>query len=79
MCNVSSQIKLTNSLLRSVLCDYSNAYILVKGTIRVPNTATTTASNNKKKNVIFKNCALFNDCISEIIKKETNNAQDIMS
>ena len=26
-------------MLKSSLCDYSNAYILVKGTIKVPNTA----------------------------------------
>ena len=40
-------------MLKSSLCDYSDAYILVKGTISVVNTA--------DAEVIFKNCALFTD------------------
>ena len=35
--NTNSQIKLKTSMLRSSLCDYSDAYILVKGTIIVTN------------------------------------------
>ena len=40
-------------MLRSNLCDYSDAYILVKGTITVPNTGTTVAPNNRsmKRNI----------------------------
>ena len=37
--NTNSQIRFKTSMLRTSLCDYSNAYILVKGTITVPNTA----------------------------------------
>ena len=37
--NVNSQIKFKTSMLRSRLCDYSDAYILVSATIRTPNTA----------------------------------------
>ena len=46
--------------------------IHVKGTITNPNTAiaTATAPNNRNKKVIFKNCAPFTDCISEIILKK---------
>ena len=33
------------------------------------------AGNNS--NVIFKNCALFTDCISEINNTQVNNAKDI--
>ena len=36
--NVNSQIKFKTTMLKSSLCDYSDAYILVKGTI-VINTA----------------------------------------
>ena len=37
-------------MLRSNLCDYSDAYILVSATIAVPNTAAAgTAANNRKK------------------------------
>ena len=38
--NTNSQIKFKTTMLKSSLCDYSDAYILVKGTIIVPNTAT---------------------------------------
>ena len=34
-------------MLKSSLCDYSDAYILVKGTITVPNTAAADADANK--------------------------------
>ena len=58
-------------MLKSILCDYSDAYILVKGTITVNNTAAADAdANNANKKVIFKNCVPFTDCISEI-----NNTQ----
>ena len=42
------------------LCAYSDTYILVKGTITVPDTsAAQTDTNNPNKKVIFKNCAPF--------------------
>ena len=37
--NVNSQIKCKTSMLRSRLCDYSDAYILVSATIKTSNTA----------------------------------------
>ena len=43
-------------MLGSSLYDYSNAYILVKGTITVPNTGTVAAANIRKKKGISKNC-----------------------
>ena len=53
--NVNSQIKLKTTMLKSSLCDYSDAYILVKGTISVNNTAAQgAAANNTNKKVIFK-------------------------
>ena len=33
--NVDSQIKFKTTMLKSSLCDYSDAYILVKGTITI--------------------------------------------
>ena len=33
--NVNSQIKFKTTMLKSNLCDYSDAYILVKGTITI--------------------------------------------
>ena len=58
--NVNSQIKFKTTMLKSSLCDYSDAYFLVKGTITVNNAAAQgAATNNTNKKVIFKNCAPF--------------------
>ena len=65
-------------MLKSSLCDYSDTYILVKGTISVNNTAAAGAAvNNNNKKVIFKNCAAFTNCISEINNAQIDNAKDI--
>ena len=49
-------------MVRLNLCDYSYAYILVKGTITVPNTTTAGAAvNTTNKKVIFKKCAEINN------------------
>ena len=63
----NKQIKFKTSMLRSSLCDYSDAYILLKGNITVNNTAAAgvDASNTNRK-VIFKNCAPFTSCINEL-------------
>ena len=53
--NVNSQIKFKKTMLKSSLCDYSDAYVHVKGTITVNNTAAADAdANNTNKKVIFK-------------------------
>ena len=76
--NVNSQIKFKTTMLKSSLCDYSDVYILVKGTISVNNTAAQgTAANNTDEKVIFKNCAPFTNCISEINNTQIDNAKDI--
>ena len=65
--SLNKQIKFKTSMLRSSLCDYSDACILVKGNITVNNTAADgAAANNTNKKVIFKNCAPFTNCISKI-------------
>ena len=63
-------------MLKSSLCDCSAAYIHVSGNIEIPNTGTAAARNNKK-NIIIKNWALFDDCISGINNKEIDNVKDI--
>ena len=51
----NKQIRFETAMLRSSLCDYSDAYILVKGNISVNNTAAAGAAvNNINKKVIFK-------------------------
>ena len=65
-------------MIRSSLCDYSDAYMLVKGNISVNNTAAGGAdANNTNKKVIFKNCAQFTDCISKINNTHVDNTKDI--
>ena len=65
-------------MLRSSLCDYSDAYIIVKGNITVNNAASDgAAANNTNKKVIFKNCAPFTNCISKINNAQIDNAEYI--
>ena len=76
--NFNSQIKFKTTMLKSSLCDYSDAYILVKETINVNNTAAEdAAANNVNKKVIFKNCAPFTNCIREINSTQIDNTKDI--
>ena len=53
MYNVNSEIKFKILILRSSLCDYSDAYILVSALITVPNTETA-ANPSNRKNIIIK-------------------------
>ena len=76
--NVNSQIKFKTTMLKSSLCDYSDAYNLVKETVSVNNTAAYgAAANNINKKIIFKNCAPFTNCISEINNTQIDNPKDI--
>ena len=64
-------------MLKSRLCDYSDACILLKGTITIPTTAVTAeATINFNKKVIFKNCPPFTDWMSEISNTQIDSAQD---
>ena len=61
-------------IVRSSLCDYSDAYILVKGNISVNNPAGA-AANSANEKVIFKNCVPFTIYISKISNTQRDNAQ----
>ena len=64
MYNSNSQSNFKTSKLKSSLCDYIDACILVKGTITVPNTAAAgAAADNANKKVIIKNCVLLTKII----------------
>ena len=60
-CNFNKEIRIKTPMLRSDLCDFSDAYIVVKGIIGVINL------DNAKRNkvVAFKNTPFIN-CISKI-------------
>ena len=76
----SNDIKFKTTMLRSNLCDYADAYILVKGTITITGAGDDDAAkrlDERNKGVIFKNCAPFTKCISKINDTEIDNAQDI--
>ena len=78
--NVNSQIKFKTTMLKSSLCDYSDAYILVKETITIIGRGADAAArqaDERDKGVSFKNCAPFISCISEINNTQRDNAKDI--
>ena len=72
-----NSIKLKTTMLRSNLCDYADAYILVNGTITITGDGDDASkrANERNKDVIFKNCAPFIKCISRINNIEINKCQ----
>ena len=78
--NVNSQIKFKTTMLKSSLCDCSNAYILVNGKITISGAGDVAAGRQaveRDKGVGFKNCAPFTNCISEINNTQIENCKDI--
>ena len=78
--NVNSQIKFKTTMLKSSLCDYSDTYILVKGKITIAGAGADAAArqaDERNKGMIFKNCAPFINCISEINNTQIDNTKDI--
>ena len=64
----SNDIKFKTTMLRSSLCDYADAHILVKGAITVTGAKDDDATkrlDERNKDVVFKNCAPFTKCISK--------------
>ena len=61
-------------MLRSDLCHFSDAYIVVKGdtTLEGDNDA-----NKRNKNLVFKNNALFISCISKLNGIKIDNAEGL--
>ena len=64
-------------MVKSSLCNYSDAYILVKGTITVNDTSPADTYANNGKKLVFKNCAPFINCIGEINNTQVDNLKDI--
>ena len=80
MYNPNSQIKFKTSMLKSSLCDYSDAYILVNEAITITGTGADDNAeklDERNKGVIFKNCPPFTDCISEINNAQIDRAKDL--
>ena len=56
-------------MLKSSVCDYSDAYILVKGKITITgegNYSAARQADERDKSVPFENCAPFTDSITKI-------------
>ena len=67
--NTNSDIRLKTTMLKSSLCDYIDAYILVKERVTITgagNDAAARQADERSKGVTFKNCVLFINCKSEI-------------
>ena len=67
-------------MLRSVLYDYTDGYILVRGTITLDGAGANDAAkglDERNKGVIFKNCSSFTDCISKKNNTEIDNAKHL--
>ena len=78
--NVNSKIKFKTTMLKSSLCDYSDAYIFVKGKIAITGEgadALDRQADERDKGVAFKNCAPFTNCISKINNIQADNAKGI--
>ena len=79
--NENKSIRFKTPMLRSNLCDYSDAYILVKGTITVTAPGVNNGANNirdkKNRPLILKNNAPFVSCITRINGKLIEDADDL--
>ena len=79
--NENKSIRFKTPMLRSNLCDYSDAYILVKGTITVTALGANNGANNirdkKNRPLILKNNAPFVSCITRINGELIEDADDL--
>ena len=79
--NENKSIRFKTPMLRSNLCDYSDAYILVKGTITVTAPGANNNANNirdkRNRPLIFKNNAPFFSCITRINGELIEDADDL--
>ena len=72
--NVNKEIGIKTSMLTSDLCDYSDAYIVVKRYITLDGNNN---ANKRNKNLAFKNNAPSINCISKINGVKMDNAEDL--
>ena len=72
--NVNKEIRIKTSMLRSDLCDFSDAYIVVEGDITLEGDNN---ANKRNKNLAFKNNAPFINCISNTNVAKIDNAEDL--
>ena len=78
--NPGGEIKFKTMMLRSSLCDHSDVYILLKGTRTIAGAAADEVAqrpNKGNKQVSFKDCVPFTNCISKIYDTQKDNAKNL--
>ena len=73
----SKQIRFKTSMLRSKLCDFSDAYIVVKGTIILTKDENRDFIDVRSRCLAFKNNALFTNCLSKVNNVLIDNTEDL--
>ena len=71
------QIRFKTSMLRSDLCNFSDAYTVVKGTTTLTKTNRRGIIDITNRFLAFKNNAPFTNCISKINNVLIDNAEDL--
>ena len=64
-------------MLRSDLCDFSDAYIVIKGTITLTKDPDREFIDVRNRSLAFKNNAPFTNCISKINNVLIDNEEDL--
>ena len=72
--NINKEIRIKTSVLRSDLCDFSDAYIFVKGDITLEGD---NDANKRNKNLALRNNAPFINCFSKINGVQIDNTEDL--
>ena len=63
------KLSINRNILKLILCNYNDAYILVRGNI--------ITLNHEVTQVAFKNCAPFTNCITKIDGTVIDDAEDL--
>ena len=71
------QIRFKTSMLRSKLCDFSDAYIVVKETITLTKDENRDFIDVRSRCLVFKNNALFTNCLSKINNVLIDNTENL--
>ena len=74
--SADKNVRFKTPMLRSDLCNYSDAYIVVKGAVTVEGT---NGVNKTNKKLVIKSNTLFRSCISKIKNIFIDNAEDLDS
>ena len=72
--NINKEIRVKTPMPRSDLCEFSDAYIVMKADIALGGNNN---ANKRKKNLAFKNNAPFINCITKINGIKIDNAEDL--